>query len=920
MNGKIAIIDGNSLVFRAFFAIRNAMITSRGVYTHAIYGFLNMLFKALEDTKPDYIAVAFDRKAPTFRHIEYDAYKAGRAKTPDELLMQFPYLKDILRAMNITILEEDGYEADDLIGTLAKNAGEEGLETLIISGDKDELQLVSDLCSVLITKKGVSEFELYTPETFLEKYGFSADLFIDYKGLMGDASDNIPGLPGIGEKTASKLVREFGSIENIVENLDKVEPERIRNIIDEERQTAFMSKRLATIVTNAPIDIGFEEMRVREWDTERLREIYTELEFRSLLKKLAPAWESSDSLTNHGDGPFDRQTNHGDGPFDRQSLSKGPSPMIGPVVDYDPENIEISIVDSFEGLAVVADALAGADEAVLHTLGSDDHVEMPEVDAIYVYVNGICYFIWTRGDEGLFRAAAEMLASAQIKLAGYGLKDDLYRIYRTSHLSLTPVFDAGVANYLISPGPAPTFSQLALTYGGINVREEPDFAKDILATDRDYVAGLAKEFCAAMLTLKPIMRERLEEEGLTELFEDVEMPLVKTLAGIEAEGFSYDAAAMDEIAGAITDRIDILTSSITDLAGMQFNINSPKQLGDILFEKLGLPGGKKNKNGYSTSADILEKLRDDHPIIEQVLEYRMLVKLKGTYIDGLPSFVSKDRKIRAHLMQTVTTTGRLSCVDPNLQNIPIRKEPGRQLRRAFVPESDEYVLMGADYSQIELRILAHFSGDTALIEDFNSGADIHSRTAARVFGVENEDDVTIEQRSGAKAVNFGIIYGMSSFGLSEELSITRKDAERYIEEYFRQHEAVKAYLDRCVADARALGYSVTILGRKRPIPELSASQYMVRQFGERLAMNSPVQGSAADIIKIAMNRVNKALKKEGLVSKLILQVHDELILQVKKGEEEKAAGILKREMEDAVKLKVPLVADVVTGESWYDLK
>jgi len=522
----------------------------------------------------------------------------------------------------------------------------------------------------------------------------------------------------------------------------------------------------------------------------------------------------------------------------------------------------------------------------------------------------------------LFKAAAEMLAETELKLVGYGLKDDLYRTMRVleRHGDCEPVFDAGVANYLINPGPAPTFAQLALTYGGLNVREEPDFAKDILATDKDYVAGLGREFCEAMLLLMPVMRKRLEDDGLMELFTEVEMPLVKTLAGIEAAGFAYDAAAMDEISVSISGRIDALTSSITELAGMPFNINSPKQLGEILFEKLGLPGGKKNKNGYSTSADILEKLRDDHPIIDQVLEYRMLVKLKGTYIDGLPSFVSKDGKIRPHLMQTVTTTGRLSCVDPNLQNIPILKEPGRQLRRAFVPESDEYVLMGADYSQIELRVLAHFSDDPALIEDFNSGADIHSRTAARVFGIENEEDVTIEQRSGAKAVNFGIIYGMSSFGLSEELSITRKDAERYIEEYFKQHEAVKAYLDRCVTDARAQGYSTTIIGRKRPIPELSASQYMVRQFGERLAMNSPVQGSAADIIKIAMNRVSAALDKEGLESRLILQVHDELILQVKRGEEERAAAILKREMEGAVKLKVPLEAEVVTGASWYDLK
>ena len=948
--GKIAVIDGNSLVFRAFFAIKSTMITSRGVYTHAIFGFLNMLQKALDEAKPDYIAVAFDRKAPTFRHLEYDAYKAGRAKTPDELSMQLPYLKEILAAMNIPILEMDGYEADDLIGTLVKRAEAEGLEALVITGDRDELQLVSGRTSVLITKKGVSEFELNTPESMVEKYGFGAELFIDYKGLMGDASDNIPGLPGVGEKTAAKLVREFGTIENIVENLDKVEPERIRNIIDEDRQTAFMSKRLATILTNAPIEMNFDDMRVKAWDVARLKEIYTELEFKSFLRKLPDinggegdqAGFTMKAFADEGD-VIANGAKQSSGREERWNEARA-----GRIAGFEPEKIEISIVDSVEGLEQVRAALAGAGKAALHTLGSDDHIGDPVVDAIYIYVNEKYFCIWTRGDEGLFLAAAEMLAEADLTLIGFGLKDDLYRITRAlacknvghngdgsfhvpaEHEKNRPRyvrpryvragFDAGVANYLLNPGPPPTFAQLALTFGGLQLREEPDFERDILAHDKDDIASLGREFCCAIVLLEPVLKGLLEDEGLTALFNDVEMPLVETLAEVEAAGFAFDAAAMDDIAAMIARQIDVLTASITELAGESFNINSPKQLGDILFEKLGLKGGKKNKNGYSTSADILDRLRGEHPIVEQVLEYRMLVKLKGTYIDGLPAFLSKDGKIRPHLMQLVTTTGRLSCVDPNLQNIPIRKEPGRQLRKAFVPENADYILMGADYSQIELRVLAHFSNDPALIEDFRSGADIHRRTAARVFGVANEEDVTNEQRSGAKAVNFGIIYGMSSFGLSEELSITRKDAERYIEGYFQQHGAVKAYLDGCVAEVRAKGYSTTILGRRRPIPEITASQYMVRQFGERLAMNSPVQGSAADIIKIAMNRVSAALKEEGLVSELILQVHDELILQVRKGEEEAAALILKREMEGAIELRVPLVVEVKTGANWYELK
>ena len=895
---KIAVIDGNSLLFRAFFAIKTPMITGRGVYTHAIYGFINMLSKVLDEMKPEYIAVTFDRKAPTFRHIEYESYKAGRAKTPDELHMQLPYLKEILSAMNISVLEMDGFEADDLIGTVSKSAEASGLKTLIITGDRDELQLVSDNTSVLVTKKGVSEFEMYTPEYFREKYGFDPELFVDYKGLMGDSSDNIPGLPGVGEKTASKLIKQFGSIENLVANADQVEPERIRNIIIDNEQTAFMSKRLATIVTNVPIKVDFDTMRIREWDVPRLREIYTELEFRSFLKKLDKA---------------------------------GLADPLNDTLIYNPQSIEISIIDTIEGLELLRDVLFKAEEIILHTLASDDHVNVPLVDAIYIYVKERFFCIWTRSNEELLLEFCKMLSSLNLKLTGFRLKDDIYRFRRMlavnneneSVKNFTPkaFFDIGIANYLLAPGGSePDFAQLALTYGNINVREAPDFDSNILAYDKDYIIGLGREFCAAVRVVVPMMKNRMSVEGVIDLFSDIEMPLVDTLAEIEVNGFTYDSAAMDKIAVLINKRVDELTLTITDLAGGAFNINSPKQLGEILFEKLGLPGAKKNKNGYSTSADILEKLKDEHPIIELVLEYRMLVKLRGTYIEGLPGFVSKDGKIRAHLMQTVAATGRLSCVDPNLQNIPIRKEPGRQLRKAFVPESEDFVLMGADYSQIELRILAHLSEDASLIEDFRSGFDIHSRTAARVFGLSNDDEVTIEQRSGAKAVNFGIIYGMSSFGLSEELSITRKDAEQYIEDYFKNHQAVKRFMDDSIASARTLGYTTTIMGRRRPIPELTSSQYMVRQLGERLAMNSPVQGSAADIIKIAMNRVFSALKEEGLESTLILQVHDELILQVKKGEEEAAFRILKREMERAAELKVPLEVDVKAAENWYELK
>ena len=913
---KIVVIDGNSIVFRAFYAIKNPMITSRGLYTHAIFGFLNMLFKTLDDMKPDYIAIAFDTRAPTFRHLEYETYKAGRAKTPDELHAQMPYLKDILRAMNIAVVEMDGYEADDLIGTIAAHAERAGLNAIIVTGDRDELQLVSKDVSVLLTKKGVSEFELYTPESLREKYGFGPELFVDYKGLMGDSSDNIPGLPGVGEKTAAKLIIEYGSIEDIVSRVDEVEPERIRNIIKENKQTAFMSKRLATIIRNVPIDIDFEEMSLRDWNVDRLREIYTELEFRSFLKKLGAGRTAAESAPVYN-------------PVNDPGSAPAPVSETVPGIAIEPKNIEITTIIEIAGLDEVRAALKSADECIFHTLGPVDHIYSPQINAILFYVNQKAFLIPTSGKNDLLLAVCEMTAGLEIGLIGFGLKDDIYRIRRLLALSGASGstvwrpgarFDAAVANYLLAPGTKPTFAQLVMVYCGQTIGEKPDFDIELPLFGTEDIELYAREFCASMSQLLPLLRDKLSASGMALLFDDVEIPLIDTLAEIELNGFKYDSGIMSEIDELIVQRTKELTYSITELAGTDFNINSPKQLGEILFEKLGIPGGKKNKNGYSTSADILEKLRENYPIVEQVLEYRMLVKLKGTYIEGLPNFVAEDGKIRAHLLQTIAATGRLSCVDPNLQNIPIRKEPGRHIRKAFVPESEGYILMSADYSQIELRILAHLSEDPALIEDFRSGADIHTRTAMRVFGVDHDSDVSVMQRSGAKAVNFGIIYGMSSFGLSEELAITRKDAERYIAEYFEKHVAVKAFLDNCIEEVRAGGYSTTIMGRRRPIPEISASQYMIRNLGERLAMNSPIQGSDADIIKVAMNRVNRALKSEGMETTLILQVHDELILQVRKGEEERAAEILKREMEGAVQLKAPLEVDVKTGLNWYELK
>jgi len=642
----------------------------------------------------------------------------------------------------------------------------------------------------------------------------------------------------------------------------------------------------------------------------KLREIYTELEFRMFLKRL---------------DAYAKKT-----PATEDSVSKGP------VTDTAGENVEISIIQSAGEWEAARPVLMGAKDIIVKILGDEGHVEQPSIYAIIIMVNQSAFVIQSWNDEGLLRTAAEFildLVKEGARLTGFSLQDDLYKLLMVTRGSglagdRSDAFtqksvrdDVRIAHYLLAPSAGGlSFAQIALTYANLSVPEPPHLSGGLLAVTTEEIGAYGRVFCAAARAIVPILRGRLEELDLLRLYEDIELPLVLSLAATEVNGFAFDAGALKEIDREIIARTDILTAEITELAGVSFNINSPKQLGEVLFERIGLPGGKKNKNGFSTSADVLEKLSDTHPIIGKVLEYRMLTKLKGTYIDGLPAFVSKDGRIRCHLQQTVTTTGRLSCTDPNLQNIPIRQEPGRSLRKAFVPGGEETLLMGADYSQIELRILAHLSEDQALIEDFESGADIHQRTAARVFGVENADAVTPAQRSAAKAVNFGIIYGISSFGLSENLSITRADAERYIAEYFEAHPAVKAYLDGSVAEARALGYTTTIFGRRRAVPEITASNYMTRQFGERLAMNSPIQGAAADIMKIAMNRVYARLRAEKLLTEIILQVHDELILEAPVGEQEAAARVLKEEMEGAAALKVPLVCEVKTGRSWYELK
>lgn len=912
-SGRIVIIDGNSLINRAYYAMQRPMITKGGLYTHGVYGFLNMLTKIFRDYDPEYIAVTFDRKAPTFRHLEYDAYKAGRKKMPPELAMQLPLLKDVLAAMNIKMLEIDGFEADDIIGTVAKRAEQEGLEPYIITGDKDELQLASDVTKVIITRKGISEFEIYDRQAMIDKYGFTPEQFIDFKGLMGDQSDNIPGLPGVGEKTATKLILEYGSVENLIASASSMPAGKLKDKIEENAPLAVMSKRLATINTNVPIETDFDEFRKEEPNYNALIEIYKKLEFNSFLKKLK--YSSSDAQ----DSANAESTDAAEG---EARLSE--------------REIEKIMVSDSAALSALIDALKEAEAAVIKVISDNNHTEMPFIHGMGILIKDKFYYIESMQQEFIKSAAlalSGMQSGKQISISGHDLKRDYYALmslvgdgFSESGGSIFNTgFDTAIAAYLLEPSRSSySIKVLASEYFHEDIDEDEKFLAEnsqigLFGSDSEKFCDYCLKQCRIAEALTGILKEKIAEENLEEVLYKIELPLTEILASMEVYGFTVDKSELDTIGNDISAGIEKLSAEIYELAGENFNINSPQQLGNILFEKLGLPAGKKTKKGYSTNAEILEKLRDKHPIINLILEYRTLSKLKSTYIDGLIPLIGNDGKIHAHFQQTVTATGRISCTEPNLQNIPIRQELGRTLRRAFTPQKSEDLLIGADYSQIELRVLAHMSGDEHLINAFNMGEDIHRSTAAKVFDVP-QDEVTPQERSAAKAVNFGVIYGMSSFGLSSEINVSRKEAERYISEYFRRFPDVRAFMDKQVEDCRRQGYLETMMGRRRYIPEISASAYMVRQLGERLAMNSPIQGSAADIIKLAMIAVYRKLRSEKLTSKLILQVHDELIIETAESEKETVTDLLTACMENVMDMSVKLSVGVSSGRNWYELK
>ncbi|MDK2808514.1 MAG: polymerase [Clostridiales bacterium] len=885
MRKKIMIMDGHSILNRAFYGIPD-LTNAEGIHTNAVYGFLNIMFKLLEEEKPDYLAIAFDVKAPTFRHERYPQYKGTRKPMPAELREQVPIMKELLRAMQVLVLEKPGYEADDILGTLAKRAEEQQMEVSLISGDRDLLQLATEHIKIRIpkTKMSGTEIEDYNTEQVLAKYGVTPNQIVDLKGLMGDTSDNIPGVPGIGEKRASQIVAAFGSIEQAKEHIEEVTPKKAKENLLEYYEQALLSKELATIDTDVPLDFTFEDAKMEDFYTEEAFHIVKRMEFKNILSRFDQSFGRNESIEDTF-GVI----------IDKSEWESFQNKMMHPSVDIVGMYLVASETKS------LAASFSFACEGSVHTATvfvKDAITEDDLLDSIHG------------------------LKASKKQVALFDLKNQLPYLPFDEEDS---VYDLGVASYLINPMQDNySYEEIARDYlalhvpgrgeliGKMSPAEAVEKAADKLSLFLSYYSYVA-------VNALPVLRERLQEEAAYDLFVTIEMPLVYTLYDMEKRGILVNREALKQYGDQLVDRIEELEKAIYSLANETFNINSPKQLGVILFEKLNLPFAKKTKTGYSTSADVLEKLKDKEPIVAMILEYRQLTKLKSTYADGLANYINEnDQRIHGKFNQTIAATGRISSTEPNLQNIPIRMELGRKIRKVFIPKPG-YVFLDADYSQIELRVLAHMSGDEKLIAAYKEAQDIHAITASEVFHTPLEE-VTSLQRSNAKAVNFGIVYGISSFGLGQDLNISRKEAEGYITKYFDTYPGVKRFLDQLVEDGKQKGYVTTLFHRRRPVPELSSSNFMQRSFGERIAMNSPIQGTAADIIKIAMIRVNERLKKEGLASSLILQVHDELLIETAKDEIDDVTLILQEEMQQAANLLVKLEIEVKQGNNWYEAK
>ncbi len=886
---KLLIIDGNSLINRAFYALP-PLSNREGQHTNAVYGFLTMLFKALDEVKPHYVAVAFDLKAPTFRHDSYKEYKAGRKRMPPELAEQIQPLKDVLDAMGLFRIELEGFEADDLIGTLTRQAENSNMKITIVSGDRDVLQLVSEQTIVLITKKGISQIETYNPEKFEEEYEMPVAHFIDMKGLMGDSSDNIPGIPGIGPKTATKLLKVYGTIENLLNHTQELSNKKLRDKIETYREDAILSKKLATIMTEVPVEMDLTSMKMGDLKTEKTVELFKHYEFTSLLERIS------------GD-PSDRSSSENQG-FSFERLES--------IEDFQPVN---KIIESKRLLiwhSLVERMEKGQSKLVAVAFACDHEAGW--------------WLDMRSANEDIFSQCRQWLQNRTVKKVVHDIKLEK-RTWLSQDADLQgETFDIMIADYLVNPSKSSyTIDDLSLTHYGNKIRSEKDLwgtgRKQVHADELD-VETIGNALCERIqliCQLYPKLEEELHQLEMDKLMFDIEMPLANVLAEMEMDGIQVDADLLKAFEKSYGARIDEVRTEIENIAGHYFNLNSPKQLGEVLFEELRLPPVKKTKTGYSTDVEVLEKLKDEHEIISLILEYRQMTKIKGTYIDGLLAIINPyTGRIHSTFNQTVAATGRISSTEPNLQNIPIRTEMGRQLRRVFVAR-DGWKLVDADYSQIELRIMAHLSGDPGFIKAFKEEADIHTRTAAEIFGVE-EKDVTSEMRSSAKAVNFGIIYGISDFGLSNNLNISRQQARKYIDSYLERYVKVKEFMDKIVESAKDKGYVTTLLHRTRHLPEINSRNFNVRSFGERMAMNTPIQGSAADIIKIAMVRVAEELKRGEYKARLVLQVHDELIVETPEDEVDSVAILLRKSMEEAIKLDVPLKVDLSIAENWFDAK
>lgn len=949
MDGKIVLIDGHSILNRAFYGVPN-LTNSEGLHTNAVYGFLNIMLRILDEEQPDYLTVAFDVKHPTFRHKLYSEYKGTRKGMPDELREQVPLIQELLRAMGVRLVMKEGYEADDILGTIARQAEQEGLEVSLVSGDRDLLQLATERTLIRIpkTKRGGTQIEDYHTQDVIDKYGVTPAQIIDLKGLMGDSSDNIPGVSGIGEKTAVKILSSFSTVEEVYEHLDEVTPKRTHDLLEAGREQAVLSKTLATIKTDCELEYSLSEAVMPELFNEESFSIVKRLEFKSLLKRFGEDAQKAVQTLEVTQVCGQRQFKD----FMKELYRAKPEVVgVGLLGDGWSSAGAKKKKSSKKSGGQMRFVFEGEDVGLTADCQEEEEKEYPFYGMSLSYeMDGriITGCILTGGEvsgEELVQTLRGLVSKiSHIALVGW--KDILHMVTPVRELSperrpadqeafpagtvqeqrklFGKVADLGIASYLINPlKNTYQVDDLARDYADLTISSyEELFGKRTVqelalqGDEQDRLLQYLGQLSFVPCCVFPILKEMLQEQGMWQLFEEIEMPTAYYLYQMERLGVCADGKALTAMSEKLQARIDELEKDIYELAGEEFNINSPKQLGVILFDKLKLPFAKKTKTGYSTSADILEKLRPEDPIIELILEYRQVSKLKSTYADGLPVYIEKDYRIHGKFNQTITATGRISSTEPNLQNIPIRMELGRQLRKVFTPR-EGCIFLDADYSQIELRVLAHLSSDSELIEAYRENRDIHRSTASKVFHVPF-DEVTDLQRRNAKAVNFGIIYGISSFGLGQDLNVSRGEAEGFIQQYFATYPSIKRYLDGLVESAKKDGYARTMFGRRRPVPELTSSNYMQRSFGERVAMNSPIQGTAADIIKIAMIKVSQRLLEEGLEARVVLQVHDELLVEAPVHEAGQVQQILVEEMASAADLLVPLLVEVEQGESWYE--